>query len=162
VRPVAVALAAALAVSACGYRLATRYEAKGGARRIHVRTFENLSTEPALGAAVTAALRDELARRGAAAGEGDGAAVIEGDVRASAPGPSMVTGNGVATFRVGIEVRGRLVQGGETVAERTVRRETDHLAGVGGDALESEGRRAVALRRAAEDAARELLVAFER
>jgi hypothetical protein len=43
-----------------------------------------------------------------------------------------------------------------------VRREADYLTGVGSDALETEGRRALALRRTAEDAARELLRAFER
>ena len=58
--------------AACGYGFSTRYEAQGGARRIHVRPFENRSTEPALGAFVTAALRDELARRGADARGGRG------------------------------------------------------------------------------------------
>jgi hypothetical protein len=51
------------------------------------------------------------------------------------------------------------VVGGETRAERTVRREADHLGGA--DALETEGRRAVALRRLASDAARDLLRALE-
>ena len=45
---------------------------------------------------------------------------------------------------------------------RRIRRETDFLSGVGGDALETEGRRALALRRVAADAAHELLSAFER
>lgn len=157
--PLRALLVAAAALSvACGYGFTTRYEAQGGARKIHVRTFENLSTEPALGAAVTSALRDELTRRGADAGE-EASAFIDGDVRASAPAPSVV---GAATFRIDIEVRGRLVVDGAAVAERRVRREADYLAGVGGDALESEGRRALALRRAAGDAARELLASFER
>jgi hypothetical protein len=157
----ALLLAAAALAAGCGYRLSTHYEALGGARAIHVRTFENLSTEPALGAVVTAALRGELSRRGAAAGEG-APAFIDGDVRATAPTPSVAGAAGTATFRIGIEVRGRLVLDGAAVAERSVRRETDYLAGTGGDALESEGRRALALRRAAEDAARELVASFER
>jgi hypothetical protein len=157
----AAALAALVLAAACGYRFTTRYEAQGGARRIHVRTFENLSTEPSLGAAVTGALRDELARRGADAGEG-APAFIDGDVRASAPAPSIAVAGGTGTFRIGIEVRARLVVDGAAVVERTVRREADYLAGIGGDALESEGRRALALRRAADDAARELLASFER
>ncbi len=150
------AVVAALAAGACGYRFTTRYVAQGGAEHVHVRTFENLSTEPSLGAEVTAALRDELARRGAAAGEG-APAFIDGHVRATAPGPSSP-----GTWRIAVEVHGRLVVAGAAVAERTVRRETDYLAGVGNDALETEGRRALALRRVTADAARELIAAFER
>lgn len=167
-RPAILLAAAALALSACGYGLQTRYVAQGGAEKVHVRPFENLSTEASLGAALTAALRDELARRGAAAGPG-APAEIRGEVRAGAPGPSSPDS---ATWRIGVEVKARLVVDGATVSERTVRREADYLAGttletedgrrVGGDALETEGRRALALRRVAEDAARELLSAFER
>ena len=160
----ALATGAALALSACGYAFETRYAAQGGAERIHVRPFENLSTEASLGAEVTAALRDELARRGASAGPGAPAEIV-GQVRAGAPGPSSPDG---ATWRIGVEVKARLVVKGTTVSERTVRREADYLAGVAGgrppasDALETEGRRALALRRVADDAARELLRAFER
>ena len=154
----ALATGAAIALSACGYGFQTRYAAQGGADRIHVRAFENLSTEASLGAEVTAALRDELARRGASAGPGAPAEIV-GQVRASAPGPSSPDG---ATWRIGVEVKARLVVKGTTVSERTVRREADYLAGVSGDALETEGRRALALRRVADDAARELLRAFER
>jgi len=149
---------ASLALSACGYAFESRYAGQGGAERIHVRPFENLSTEASLGAQVTAALRDELARRGAAAGPGAPAEIV-GRVRAGAPGPSSPDS---ATWRIGVEVEARLVVEGTTVAERTVRREADYLAGVASDALETEGRRALALRRVADDAARELLRAFER
>src|SRR5512133_1743066 len=76
----------AVALGACGYGFSQRFVARGGAERVHVRTFENLSTEPELGATLTAALRSELARRGADAGEGAPAA-IEGDVRATEPVP---------------------------------------------------------------------------
>jgi hypothetical protein len=153
-----VALHLVVATAACGYAATTRYVARGGAERIHVRVFENLSTEPALGAVVTTALRDALARRGADAGP-DAPAFIEGDVRAGVPGPSTPGG---ATWRIALQIRARLVTAGAPVVERTVTRETDYLAGVGGDALETEGRRALALRRVAEDTARELLEAFER
>jgi hypothetical protein len=143
---------------ACGYGFSTRYHAQGGADRVHVRAFENLSTEPSLGAEVTAALRDQLARRGAAAEDG-APAVIDGRVRAFPPTPSSPNG---ATWRIAIEVHARLLVGGAAIAERTVRRDTDYLSGVAGDALETEGRRALALRRVAADAAREILSAFER
>ena len=144
--------------TACGYAAATRYVARGGADRVHVRVFENLSTEPALGAVVTTALRDALARRGADGDEG-ARAFIEGTVRAGVPVPSTPGGG---TWRIALEVRARLVTAGSPIVERTVTRETDYLAGVGNDALETEGRRALALRRVAEDTAREVLDAFER
>lgn len=158
-------LTAALALAAvggpwgaagCGYGLATRYEARGGAAAIRVEPFENRSTEPELGAAVTAALRDALARRGAAAGPAPDA-VLAGVVTATDPAPSSPGG---ATWRLGVEVRARLVVGGARPEERTVRREVDFLAG--GDPLESEARRALALRRASEELAAEVLRAFER
>ncbi len=158
-----VTAAAALALAACGYGFTQRYTARGGAESVYVRSFENRSAEPELGAAVTAALRSELARRGAAGGEGTSTA-IEGDVRAGEPAPTSVRSVGgttaVSTWRVALEVRARLVAGGATVAEHVVRRELDFLGGV--DPLETEGRRALALRRAADDAAREILHAFER
>jgi Lipopolysaccharide-assembly len=152
------ALAAALALASCGYRVATRYEAKGGADRIHVKAFENLSTEPSLGAEVASELRRELDRRGAAAGPG-ARAFIDGDVRSTAPGPSDPR---AATWHIGLDVRARLVVDGATVTERTVHRDAVYLAGVGGDALETEGRRTLALRRAAADAARQIVAELER
>ncbi|BDG05901.1 LPS assembly lipoprotein LptE [Anaeromyxobacter oryzae] len=151
----AAALAAVVALAGCGYRFTQRYVAAGGVDRLHVRTFENRSADPELGAAVTAALRDELARRGAAAGA-DAPAWLEGEVRALEGAPSTA---GATTLHVALEVRGRLVVGGETKAERTIRRDGDHLAGA--DALETEGRRSLELRRLAADAARELLRALE-
>ncbi len=133
-----------------------------------MRTFENRSTEPELGAVVTTALRTELSRRGADA-EVDAPATIEGDVRATEPIPTAlrtVVGAGgvstqtVNTWRIGIEVRARLVSGGSAVAEHVARLEVQYLGG--GDPLETEQRRALALRRLADDAAREVLRAFER
>lgn len=155
-RPLAIAVAACLALGGCGYGFTQRYEAAGGIDRIHVRPFVNASTEPELAAVVTAALRSELARRGADAPEGQGA-VLDGEVRATEP---VVTSTAAVTWRVGIEVRARLAGGPGKPVERVVRRETDFLAG--SDPLETEGRRALALRRVADDAARELLRSFER
>lgn len=154
----ALALAAAalvLGAAGCGYAFTQPYRARGGADRIHVRAFENRSADPELGAALTAALRAELARRGAAAGP-DAPAVIDGEVQATGSVPSSAAG---ATFHLALEARARLRVRGEVVAERTVRREGDHLGGA--DALETEGRRALLLRSLAEEAARELLRGFE-
>ena len=157
-RPRALALGAlaALALAGCGYGFSQRYVAAGGVDRIHVRPFVNHSTEPELGATVTSALRGELARRGADATEGS-AAVLDGEVRATEP---VVTSTAGATWRIGIEVRARLVAGTAKPVDRIVRRDVDYLAG--SDPLETEGRRALALRRAADDVARDLLRALER
>ncbi|WP_242394884.1 LPS assembly lipoprotein LptE [Anaeromyxobacter oryzisoli] len=153
---VVVVLAAVAALAAgCGYSFSQRYVAAGGIDRIHVRAFENRSADPEVGAAVTAALREELARRGAEAGDG-APAWLEGEVRTGESAPSTP---GAATFHLSLEVRARLVVDGKTKAERTIRRETDHLSGA--DALETEGRRAVVLRRLASSAAAELLHALE-
>jgi hypothetical protein len=156
------ALAAVLALSACGYGFSQRYVARGGASSIRVRPFENRSAEPELGAAVTTALRTELARRGADRG-GQGDAEIDGEVRAGEPvltSRSPDPSRGGATWRIAVTVRARLVAGGATVAEHASRREADYVGGA--DPLETEGRRALALRRLADDAAREILRAFER
>jgi hypothetical protein len=152
----ALAVLLLLALAGCGYGFSQRYSAAGGVDRIHVRPFANASTEPELGAVVTAALRGELARRGADAPEGSGA-TLDGEVRATEPALTSTAG---ATWRIAIEVRARLLAGTGRPVERTVRREVDFLGG--GDPLETEGRRALALRRAADDAARDLLRALER
>jgi hypothetical protein len=148
--------AATLVLGGCGYGFTQRYVAAGGVDRIHVRPFVNASTEPELGAVVTAALRGELARRGADAPEGQGA-VLDGEIRATEPTLTSAAG---LTWRVGVELRARLAAGTARPVERVVRRETDFLAGA--DPLETEGRRALALRRVADEAARELLRAYER
>ena len=157
-RPAGRALGAVLllAVAGCGYGFTQRYGAVGGLDRIHVRPFANASTEAELGAVVTAALRGELARRGAEAPEGQGA-LLDGEVRATEP---VLTSTAGLTWRVGVELRARLAAGTAKPVERVVRRDTDFLAGA--DPLETEGRRALALRRVAGEAARELLRSYER
>jgi hypothetical protein len=159
--PAFLALGLCLAAG-CGYGLGTRWMGKGGADRVEVRPVENLSTQPGLGATVTEALRIALARRGAAsgtqpgAGRGEGAR-IEGDVRAREPAPSSP---GARTWRIAVEVRARLLVGEKVAAEGTFSREADYLAGA--DPVESEGRRALAMRRLAGELADEILAAFER
>jgi hypothetical protein len=101
------------------------------------------------------ALRRELARRDAD-GDPRARARIEGAVEDSSFGPSSPNG---ATWRAGLTVSARLVVDGKVVAEQRARREEDYLAGL--DPLESEGRRRLALRRAAEAVAREIVERFE-
>lgn len=158
----ALALASAALGAGCGYGFSQRYVAQGNVDAIHVRPFENRSGEPELGALVTAALRTQLARRGSDAGAG-APDWIEGDVRATDPAltsADVTASTDASTWRIGIEVRARLASAAGVRAQRTVRREVVYLSG--GDPLESEGRRALALRRAADEAAQELLRALER
>jgi len=158
--PVALALCLASggwALASCGYALSTRWVGKGGLEKVEVRLFQNRSTEPALGTVVTDALRAGLARRGALAASTEGSARLEGEVGARQPTASSADAK---TWHIGIEVRARLLAGAEVAAEGTFAREVDYLAG--GDPVESEGRRALALRRLAEELAPEILAAFER
>ncbi len=151
---VALLVAGLVAAAGCGYQVSAGLKLRGGAERAAVRPFENLSTDPSVGVAVTAALREALARRGAS---GDGArALIEGEVSTDPAAPSF---GGGATQRVALMVKARLLVDGKLVLERLFRRESDFLAGA--DALEAEARRAQALRRLAGEAARDVLSAFE-
>jgi len=146
----AVLTALLLTLPACGYSFTATGRLSGGAATAAVRPFENRSTEPELGAAIAAALREELARRGALA-TGDAQPVVVGEVTSAAPTPAAPGG---VSWRIGIEVRARLLDGARVLAERTIRRDADYPAGV--DPLETEGRRAQAIRRLAADCGREL------
>ncbi len=148
-------LAPALGGAGCGYRAATAYRARGGVEKVHVRAFENDSTDPELGAVLTAALRDELARRGATA-PADAPAQLEGSVRVTSGTPSSYF---PAATAVTVEIHARLSVNGKLVHELTLQRSEPHPGGA--DALEAEGRRATALRKLARDAAREVLGALE-
>lgn len=145
-------LAAALGLAACGYSVSAGLRLHGGVTRATVRPFENRSSDPGVGAEVAAALRGELARRGA---EGEGA-LIDGEVRTEGAAATLPGG---ATARVVLVVQARLSRGGQVLAERTVRREADHLAGA--DALEGDARRGQALQRLAAEVARALVDAFQ-
>jgi hypothetical protein len=151
----ALLLALLVALSGCGFGLAAGAPLRGGVRRVEVGLLENRSGDPGAGAAVTAAVRRELQRRGTASGEG-ASGLLEGEVRTSSAGGGLPGG---ATQRLVVEVRARLVSGGRTVAEPVVRRDTEAL--VGADALEGEAWRARALSRLADEVARALVDALE-
>ena len=152
---VVLALALGLVLAGSGYRAVTAYHARGGVTRIHVRAFENDSTDPELGAVLTAALRDELARRGASAGA-DAPAQLDGAVRVTSGTPSSYFSVAAA---VTVEIHARLSVDGKPIHELTIQRTEPHQGGA--DALEAEGRRATALHKLARDAAREVLAALE-
>jgi hypothetical protein len=139
----------------CGYRAATAYRARGGVEKVHVRAIENDSTDPELGAVLTAALRDELARRGATAAA-DAPAQLDGSVRVTSGTPSSYFN---AAAVVSVEIHVRLTLDGKLVHELTIQRSEPHQGGA--DAVEAEGRRATALHKLARDAAREVLAALE-
>jgi len=150
------AAALALLAAGCGYSFAAGAgRLPPGAERVFVAPLENRTTDAEAGALVAAALRQELARRGAGAGS-DAPARIEGAVLRSSFAPLTPD---AATWRLVLEVQARLVVDGKVVAEDSVRREQDYLGEV--DALASEGRRRQALRLATADAARWIVERFE-
>lgn len=149
--------AALLLASGCGYGLhAGESRLPAPASHVFVRPFENRTSDAEAGALMAAAVRRELARRGADGGA-DAPARLEGvveDVTFTAASP-----NG-SSYRVVLTVSARLQAGEAVLGEGRVARAEDWLAGL--DPLESEGRRRVALRRAADGVARDLLERLER
>jgi hypothetical protein len=152
----AVGLLLTCALGGCGYSAhGSAGRLPHGAEQIFVRPLEDRTTDANAGALVAAALRRELARRGADAGP-DAPARIEGAVERvtfGAPGPNQ------ATYRLTLIVSTHLLVGGKLVAEQRTQRDEDWLAGQ--DPLESEGRRRLALRHAADEAAREIVERYE-
>jgi hypothetical protein len=149
------ALAAALLSAACGYRAGVGGGLAGGVGAAFVAPFENRTGDAEAGAFVSTALREELDRRRARAGSGSSAR-IEGVVEETRAAPSSPNGT---TWRLSMTVHGRLVDGGRALGEARVVREEEFVAGQ--DPLETEGRRRLALRRAAAALARDLVEAFE-
>ncbi len=151
-----VALVALTAGAGCGYTTgsgAARLPA--GATQVFVPPLENRTADAEAGALVAAALREELSRRGAAGGEG-ASSRIEGVVTRSSSSP-LTTQSG--TWRLVFEVQARLIVSGQEAAQVKVREEVDYLGEV--DAIATEGRRRLAIRRAAEGAAREIVERLE-
>src|SRR5512146_1010065 len=145
-----IATAALVAASGCGYRLAAgAARMPQGAEHIFVPPLENRTTDADAGAVIASSLRQELARRHADGGTGSRAR-IEGQVEDTSFYASSPHG---ATYRPALAVAVRLVVDGKVVAEHRARRDEDWLAGL--DPLESEGRRRLAMRRAADVLARE-------
>jgi hypothetical protein len=139
----------------CGYRFRAAGAELPGSGPVFVAPFANASVDADAGAWVGTALREELARRGREGGPGSGES-IEGEVLGTAFGPSTLGG----TYLLTLEVKARFLAGGAVLAEATVRRSEEYLGAV--DALESEGRRRLALRRLSREVALELLERWEK
>ncbi|MCX5730593.1 MAG: LPS assembly lipoprotein LptE [Deltaproteobacteria bacterium] len=153
---VAAALALAAAWAGCGYSAtAGASRLPPGAEHVFVPPFANRTADAEAGALVAASLREELARRGTAGGEG-APARIEGVVTRVSAAPVTTQGG---TWRLVFEVQARLLVDGKESAAAAVRREVDYLGEV--DAIATEGRRRLALRRAASEAARDIVERFE-
>ena len=149
--------AALLALASCGYAFssgASRFPP--GAERVFVRPFENRTTDAEMGALVATAVRQELARRDAD-GTAGARARIEGAVEASTFGLTVSSGG---TSAITLAASARLLVDGRVVAERRSSRTEEYLAGM--DPLENEGRRRLALRRASESVARDLVEGLEK
>ncbi|BDG08283.1 LPS assembly lipoprotein LptE [Anaeromyxobacter paludicola] len=147
-------LAALLLAAGCGYGFTSGAgRLPPGAERIFVPPFDNRSSDAEAGAWVAAAVRQELARRGASGRPGDRAR-IEGEVETIRFLPAGTT------FVLTLAVRARLAVDGKPVAELPLARNEEYVAGQ--DPLETEGRRRLALRRAAEALGRDLVEKLER
>ncbi len=145
------------ALAGCGYAFAAGAgRMPAGAEKVLVRPLANRTPDAEAGALVAAALRDELARRDASGGE-SAPARIEGTVLEST---AALTSPDGSTWLLTLEVEARLLAGDRVLGEVRVRRQEDYLGEV--DALATEGRRRLALRRAAEAAAQEILERLER
>lgn len=146
----------ALASTGCGYSLAAgTANMPRGAEHVFVRPLQARTTDSEAGALVAAAVREELARRGVEGGP-ESPARIEGTV----DNTSFVSSATVGAYRFTLVVTVRLVVNGNVVTERRPVAEEDYLPGQ--DPLESEGRRRLALRRAAQAIARDIVEGFER
>jgi len=145
-----------VAAAGCGYGFtAGKARMPAGAERIYVLPFANHTSDAEVGVLVTAALREELARRGSAGGT-DSPARIEGTVARILFGAATPE---ASTYRLYMDVQARLLVDGKVIGEQTAHRQQDYLGEV--DAIASEGRRRLALRQAASDAAREIVERFE-
>ena len=155
-RRAALALAAGLAlVGGCGYGFTSgAARMPPGAEKIFVPPFDNRTADSEAGAWLATALRQELARRGAN-GRAGARARIEGEIDSDGFFPTSVT-----TFQLTMAAHARLVVDGKVVSNQAFVRQEDYVAGE--DPLETEGRRRLALRRAAEEMARDVVERFER
>jgi hypothetical protein len=153
---IAVVLAVLASGSGCGYAVGSgAARLPSGAGPVFVAPLENRTADAEAGALVAAALREEFSRRGVAGGEGSSTR-IEGTVTRVSSSPLTTQGG---MWRLAFEVEARLVVDGREAAQVRSRREVDYMGEV--DAVATEGRRRLAIRRAANEAAHEIVERLE-
>lgn len=145
-------LLALLALAGCGYRFAAPGAAlPGGVRAVAVPMLSNRTAEPSADAALTLALREQLARAGRlAAGVPD--AVLEGTLL-SVSGAPLLTAGPLPVYRLAGAAQLVLKRGDAVLAQVTVSGSEEFPSGP--DVLLTEANRGAALRRLCEGLARE-------
>jgi hypothetical protein len=140
---------ALVAAFGCGYRFtAGGAPLPEGIRAVQVPIFANKTAEPGLETAFTQAMRLQLARAGLDSPP-NAEAQIEGEILAVSAAPTLVTPTGsLASYRLSVSARLRLVKSGRTLSNVQINGAEDYLPGV--DVLESEANRAAALQRLAQ------------
>lgn len=142
-----------LAAPACGYRfVAPGGGLPQGVRRVCAPVLANRTAEPAAEALFTSAVRRQLLRAGVAA-EGGCDATVRGQVLRVGSGVGVLLGAKAATYRATAALQLSLVEGERTLGEVTLEASEDYLPGA--DPVQSEANRDAALRRLADELARE-------
>lgn len=153
----ALAAAAWLALSGCGYRFAVAdAPLPRGILRAYAPVFTNRTLEPGVEALFTQEFRARLQQAGALGGEADEARV-EGEVLSLSGAPTVLDAAGqLASYRLTATLRLRLLKGGQVLSDATVTGTEDYLPDrQGADVLLTEQARAAALVRLAESLSRE-------
>lgn len=138
----------------CGYRfVAGASPLPEGIRTVSAPVFENRTPEPGLELLFTDSIRQQLIRSGVAA-RGKADAEIRGEVREVTGAPTLlVPGASLASYRMTVRARLKLMKGPNIVSEVDVDGSEDYLPG--SDVLESEANRMAALRRVADQIVRD-------
>jgi hypothetical protein len=142
-------LALAVVCLGCGYRFtAGGAPLPEGIRSVEVPVFGNKTAEPGLEAAFTQAMRLQLARAGLDS-PANAEAQILGEILAVSAAPTLVTPAGaLASYRLSISARLKLVKSGRTLSDVRINGAEDYLPGV--DVVEAEANRAAAMQRLAQ------------
>jgi hypothetical protein len=147
----AISAVVALALSGCGYHFTAGGQGlPQGIHHVFAPVVVNRTSEPALEAVFTDALREQLARAGTLGGE-NSEGRLEGELLAVnaavaqlAPGTS-----GALTYRVSAVLRVRLFRGSTLLASTDVSGSEDYLPALRADVITTEANRQQALRRLA-------------
>lgn len=143
----------AVLLCGCGYRfIAPGGSLPEGITALRAPVLDNRTGEPGAEVFFTQALREQLTRAGTLGGDAAEAAV-EGAIEAVSGTPVLAGRGKLPTYRLSASATLRLVKNGRVLSEAAVSGTEDYLSGA--DLLLTEGNRAAALRRLAEQLMRE-------